>query len=134
MEAKTKGRLSLREYGRNMGQLYGGSVATSVQRIIEEMQTARLLSIREYGVIATCVEGRIWITRDGDRNEKVLAAGESFATPDRNRVILQALAPSRVSLERAAKSRPFHSTQGRVLSLFAAVKAAAITFGKRLAV
>ena len=109
-------------------------MATSMKRIIEEMQAARLLSIREHGVVATCVEGRIWVTRDADRNETVLQAGESFTTPDRNRVILQALVPSRVYLEPAPKRNPFRSMEGRGLRPLAAIRRAAITFGKRLAV
>src|SRR5688500_16843068 len=109
MGSKTKGRLSVREYGPTMARPNGGSMATSMKRIIEEMQAARLLSIREHGVVATCVEGRIWVTRDADRNETVLQAGESFTTPDRNRVILQALVPSRVYLEPAPKRNPFRS-------------------------
>jgi hypothetical protein len=109
-------------------------MATLMKRIIEEMQAARLLSIREHGVVATCVEGRIWVTRDADRNETVLRAGESFTTPDSNRVILQALVPSRVYLEPAPKRNPFRSMEGRGLRLLAAITRAAITFSKRLAV
>jgi hypothetical protein len=74
-------------------------MATRVQRIIEEMQAARLRSIRQFGVIATCVEGRIWVTRDNDTNDTILEVGESFTTTSRHRVILQALIPSRVFLD-----------------------------------
>jgi hypothetical protein len=74
-------------------------MATRVQRIIEEMQAARLRSIRQSGVIATCVEGLIWITRDNDPNDRILQAGESFTTTSRHRVIFQALVRSRVLLD-----------------------------------
>jgi hypothetical protein len=97
-------------------------MASAITRIIEEMQTARLVSIRERGVIATCVEGRIWLTRDGNRNENVLEAGESFTTADRNRVILQALSASRVFLDYPAKRDAFSSIREvwRRLQAFAA--------------
>ena len=109
-------------------------MASAIRRIIEEMQTARLVSIRERGVIATCVEGRIWLTRDGDRNEHVLEAGESFTTADRNRVILQALSASRVFLDYTAKRDALPSMRGRFLWLLALIRGVAITIGKRLTV
>lgn len=109
-------------------------MATSIKRIIEEMQTARLVSIRQHGVIATCVEGRIWVTRDGNRNEKVLEAGESFTTEDRNRVILQALSPSRVFLDYPAKRNALRSMHGRCSSVLSLIGRTVVTIGKRLAV
>lgn len=105
---------------------------SSMTRIIKEMQTARLISIGERGVTATCVEGRIWLTRDGDRNEKILQVGESFTTGDRRRVILQALTPSRVSLSCPAKLNAFHSIHRTGLLLFSAIKRAVFTICKQL--
>ncbi len=99
-------------------------MATAIRRIIEEMQMARLVSIRERGVIATCVEGRIWLTRDGDRNEQVLEAGESFTTADANRMILQALSASRLFLDYPAKRDAFSSMLGRSLRVLAFVRGA----------
>ena len=74
-------------------------MATRVQRIIEELQAARLRSISQSGVIATCAEGRIWVTRDNDPNDTILEVGESFTTTSSDRVILQALVHSRVFLD-----------------------------------
>ena len=74
-------------------------MATRAQRNIEEMQAAQLKSIRQGGVVAACMEGRIWVTRDNDANDTVLEVGESFITTSRHRVILEALVPSRVVLQ-----------------------------------
>lgn len=70
-----------------------------IRRVVEEMQAGRLLAIKERGVIVTCVEGTLWITRDGDRKDIVLAAGESFENTRPGRVLVQALAASRVHLQ-----------------------------------
>lgn len=50
------------------------------------------------GLALTCHEGVVWLTVDGDPRDFVLEAGETFETPERSRVLIYALARSRVSI------------------------------------
>ncbi len=70
-----------------------------MRQAVVQMQENRLLSIRERGVIVCCVEGRIWITRDRDPVDRVLAPGESYEVVGARRVLIQALTAARVRLE-----------------------------------
>jgi hypothetical protein len=46
----------------------------------------------------TCEEGAVWLTVDGDLQDYVLEAGETFETQDHGRVLIYALADSRISI------------------------------------
>ena len=70
-----------------------------MRQAVVEMQENRLLSIRERGVIVSCVEGRIWITRDRDPVDRLLAPGEAYEVVGARRVLIQALTAARVRLE-----------------------------------
>jgi hypothetical protein len=48
----------------------------------------------------TCLEGWIWLTREGDVRDYMLAAGRSVRLDRPGRVVVQALRPSRFSLGR----------------------------------
>jgi hypothetical protein len=54
------------------------------------------------GLALTCGEGVLWLTVDGDPRDFVLEAGETFETRDHGRVLVYALAPSRISVAAAA--------------------------------
>ena len=51
------------------------------------------------GVTLTCRAGAVWITIDGDPNDYVLEAGESFAAPKRSRVLVYALGAVRARID-----------------------------------
>jgi len=46
----------------------------------------------------TCDEGVLWLTVDGDPRDFVLEAGQTFETQDHGRVLIYALAPSRIRI------------------------------------
>ena len=48
----------------------------------------------------TCLEGWIWLTREGDVRDYMLAAGRSVRLDRPGKVVVQALRPSRFSLGR----------------------------------
>ncbi|HEX8704952.1 MAG TPA: DUF2917 domain-containing protein [Myxococcaceae bacterium] len=48
----------------------------------------------------TCLEGWIWVTREGDAKDHVLTAGRSLQLDTPGRVVVQALRPSRFSMGR----------------------------------
>jgi hypothetical protein len=50
------------------------------------------------GVTVTCRAGSVWLTVDGDPNDYILEAGESFALPGRGRVLVYALGAARIDL------------------------------------
>ena len=52
-------------------------------------------------IAVTCDEGAVWLTLDGDARDFVLEAGETFQAQAHGRVLIYALAPSRVSLAAA---------------------------------
>jgi hypothetical protein len=49
----------------------------------------------------TCEQGAVWLTVDGNPRDFVLKAGETFETSDRGRLLIYALADSRISLREA---------------------------------
>ena len=53
------------------------------------------------GLAVTCDQGVVWLTVDGDPRDFVLEAGETFESPDRARVLIYALARSRISIANA---------------------------------
>jgi hypothetical protein len=52
---------------------------------------------RLHGTIQ-CLDGRIWVTHEGDSRDVVLSAGRSFAPSRSGRVVVQALSAARVRL------------------------------------
>jgi hypothetical protein len=45
-----------------------------------------------------CLEGCVWVTMDHDRRDVIIEAGQFFTADRRQRVLVHALAPSRVRL------------------------------------
>ncbi|HEY8047641.1 MAG TPA: DUF2917 domain-containing protein [Ramlibacter sp.] len=50
------------------------------------------------GVEIACRSGAVWITVDGDLNDYVLEAGDTFVTDKRARVLVYALGAARIDL------------------------------------
>lgn len=50
----------------------------------------------------TCLKGRIWITQQGDLNDYVLDAGESFWVSRPGAVVVQALEDTQIRFSRTA--------------------------------
>ena len=50
------------------------------------------------GVQIACLEGSVWLTLDGDDQDYVLEAGETFTTGEHRRALIYALAPARIDL------------------------------------
>ena len=48
--------------------------------------------------VVHCLAGQLWITQAGDDRDIVLSAGETFAPHPKGRVVIQALAESRLQL------------------------------------
>ena len=64
---------------------------------------------RAAGVTVVCLEGDLWLTRDGSPADVVLKVGQSYTVADATRVIVSAFSPSvaRVLRPAAAPSRVF---------------------------
>jgi hypothetical protein len=76
-----------------------------------QLERKALYSIADAsGVAVTCAEGAVWLTLDGDEQDYVLEAGESFETPEHRRALVYAFEPSRISL---ASSEPMPCTRYR---------------------
>ena len=59
------------------------------------------------GTTVVCLEGNLWITRDGSPKDVVLAPGQTYLVEDATRVIVSGLGPglARVS-QQAVQRRP----------------------------
>jgi hypothetical protein len=58
------------------------------------------------GTTISCVNGTLWITRDGCLDDTLLTAGESYRVEDSIRVIVTAFGASLARVSRAARHRP----------------------------
>jgi hypothetical protein len=57
------------------------------------------------GTTISCVNGCLWITRDGCLDDTLLAAGQSYRVEDADRVIVTAFAASLARVLRPARRR-----------------------------
>jgi hypothetical protein len=58
------------------------------------------------GALVRCLEGRVWITQDGDRADHVVGAGDWFRVDREGAVIVQATRPARVAIESPREDLP----------------------------
>jgi hypothetical protein len=58
----------------------------------------RLLALPARNATLVCVEGEVWLTRDGDREDYILGAGSSLHLGQRDQAMVQALKASRLRL------------------------------------
>ncbi len=62
------------------------------------------------GVRLACSEGTVWVTLDGDLQDYILEAGDSFITQEHRRALVYAIAPARISLEARNSRKPTMAT------------------------
>lgn len=71
---------------------------TPLHSEIVDLATGRLLRLEDpRGVVLSCLEGAVWITHDGDRNDIVLERGASYRFV-RKGAIVHPLFPARIAL------------------------------------
>ncbi len=58
----------------------------------------RLLALPPAALTVLCLEGELWLTRDGDYEDHILGAGQRFMVGRRDQATVQALRPSRVRI------------------------------------
>ncbi len=64
-----------------------------------EMRRGDVLRLDEaQGATVVCGAGTIWVTRDGEPADHVLSAGEQLRIDGPGRVLIQAFAPSRLTV------------------------------------
>lgn len=59
----------------------------------------RLLALSDANATLVCLEGELWLTRDGDSEDYILGPGRSFTVRRGDRAVVQALKSSRVRLD-----------------------------------
>lgn len=52
------------------------------------------------GGTVRCVEGRLWVTVEGDGRDYIVNTGQSMRLPSRGMSVVQAMSASRVEIER----------------------------------
>lgn len=62
----------------------------------ESLAAAAFLALPTGSLSLLCLEGELWLTRDGDATDHIIQAGEQFPVRRRDRVTVQALRPSRI--------------------------------------
>ena len=79
----------------NATEFPAGMHLPSIERTLAKNQ---LLRLPDENLTLVCLEGELWLTRDGDREDYILGPGRSFAVRRGDEAAVQALRPSRVSL------------------------------------
>lgn len=64
----------------------------------QALDPGRLLALPARDATLVCVEGEVWLTRDGDREDYILGAGGCLHLGRRDQAMVQALKPSRLRL------------------------------------
>ena len=78
--------------------------------VIIELEGHGLLPLGEAaGARLRCLEGAVWITEEGDRNDYVLKSGQSHTLSGEGRALVQAMGGARFALEAASA----YSSAGR---------------------
>jgi hypothetical protein len=74
-----------------------GRSARTVQLALSD-QGAWSARVGPGGAVVRCLAGAVWLTREGDVEDRILEVGASFASDRRGRVALLALGPARVEV------------------------------------
>ncbi len=80
---------------RNATEFREGMHSSSVERHLARSQ---LLALPDANAKLVCLEGELWLTRDGDIEDYILGPGQSFTVRHGDRAAVQALKPSRLRL------------------------------------
>ena len=56
-----------------------------------ETEEAQKLDAVRPGTVIRCQDGILWITQDGDRDDHILKAGDTFTVTRKGNIVLQAL-------------------------------------------
>jgi hypothetical protein len=72
-----------------------GMHTPGIERVMAKKQ---LLALPDANAKLVCLEGELWLTRDGDSEDYILGPGRCFTVRRGDRAAVQALKPSRVRL------------------------------------
>ena len=72
--------------------------APAIERGLAKSQ---LLALPDMDMTLVCLEGELWLTREGDSEDYILGPGGSFTVRRGDRAAVQALRPSRVRIDGA---------------------------------
>ena len=79
----------------NATEFLAGMHALGVEWVLAKNQ---LLALPDANTKLVCLEGELWLTRDGDSEDYILGPGRSFTVRRDDRAVVQALEPSRLRL------------------------------------
>ena len=82
----------------NVNGFLEGMHLPGVERALAKQQ---LLVLPAADTKLVCLEGEVWLTRDGDIEDYILGPGKSFLARRGDRAVVHALQPSRVRLTAA---------------------------------
>ena len=70
----------------------------TIERVLAKDQ---LLVMPDANARVTCLAGQLWLTREGDFEDYILGPGQSFIARRGDKITVQAMRPSRLSLDSA---------------------------------
>ncbi len=81
----------------------GADLHRAIDLTLEENETwsAR---VRASEVEIRCLSGTVWLTREGDLEDRVLSAGDTFVSRRRGRLAMMAFQPARVRVARCVQT------------------------------
>jgi hypothetical protein len=75
------------------------NVGMDTKRLVIELEPHSVLTLSDSkGAGVQCLEGAVWITEEDDRNDIVLAPGESHEIARRGRALVQAMGAARIAV------------------------------------
>ncbi len=80
---------------RNATEFLAGMHTPAAGQVLAKHQ---LLALPDANATLVCLEGELWLTRDGDSEDYILGPGRSFTVRRGDRAAVQALKASRVRL------------------------------------
>jgi hypothetical protein len=80
----------------------------SYNKVIIELEPHSVLPVREApGARLSCLEGALWITETGNRNDFVLEQGQMHELGGDGEAVVQAMGAARITLESHGEARIF---------------------------